>query len=47
VCRSTDKSLDSIGLEEEEEEEGRLAPFTSINTMLKASTNIISKTDVH
>jgi hypothetical protein len=47
VCRSTDKSLDSIGLEEEEEDQRTLAPFTSINTMLKASTNIISKTDVH
>jgi hypothetical protein len=42
LCRSTDKSLDSLGLEEEEEE-GRLAPFNNINTMLKAFAYILSK----
>jgi hypothetical protein len=40
--RSTEKSLDSLGLEEEEEE-GRLASFPPINTMLKACSNIIIK----
>ncbi len=34
--RSTEKSLDSLGLEEEEDE--RLSSFPPINTMLKASS---------
>ena len=42
VCRSTDKSLDSLGLEEEEE-----ARMASFNTMLKAGTSIRYKKSAH